>query len=427
MDLKSDGKHDLRILIVTESYPPVSYGGGEISCQLLAESLAEREGIEVTVLTSSFKDYKGVEEKNGVKVLRRLKTGEGRESFLQNLKRKIFFKRSVKKEVKKIADDYDLIHFFNITSMTELSVDKPTFATINSYINFCPKGNLFYKEESVCEGCSFFKFIGCITNSEFIGNYRINRLLKYNPIFWAALYFDYKKRYKTLDSVDHFFSLSEFINELLIDSGVEEKEIRKVVNIPDIEELESKENMNLETDDDMPTIAFIGVLTKIKGVDLLIKAFQRVGSEAELIIVGDGPERQDLEQLADQSDKEIIFLGQLDHEHIPAVYERSDLIVLPSLWPEPLSRILLESAFFGKPVVATDIGGSPEIIRHGYNGLLFEPDVEDLRKKLEYILDRDDKREEFSENMEEFFRDELDKDLVIDEIIQFYEKKIQQR
>jgi|GEM_PF-751403 len=416
---------ELDILLVTESYPPESYGGGEISCSLLAEFLAEQRGIDVTVLTSKIEGVDDKERKNNVNVLRKLKTGKNRESFWQNLRRRLFFKRSVKKEVEKIADDYDLIHFFNITSMTELSVKKSTFATINSYINFCPKGNLFYKEESVCKGCSFLKFIGCLTNSEFIGNYRMDRLLKYNPVFWAALYFDYQRRNKSLESVGHFFSLNKLINELLIKSGVKEEDIKKVVNIPDIEGLKSKDlKLNLEINDERPTIAYIGVLSKIKGVDLLIKAFKRVESEAELIIVGDGPKRSELEELAGREDKDINFLGHLNHEYIPEVYKRSDLIVVPSVWPEPLSRVLLESAFFGKPVLATDIGGSPEIIDHGYNGLLFKPNVEDLKEKLEYLIDRKDKRKEYSKNMKEFFNSELDKEVIIDDIIQFYKEKI---
>ncbi len=419
MALKPERKHDLKILIVTESYPPVSYGGGEISCQLLAESLAEREGIEVTVITSSFKDVKEEENRDGVKVLRRLKTGEDRESFFQNLKRKIFFKRSVKKEVQKIADNYDLIHFFNITSMTELSVDKPTFATINSYINFCPKGNLFYKEESVCEGCSFLKFIGCLTNSEFIGNYRLNRLLKYNPIFWVALYLDYKRRYKTLNFVDHFFSLSEFINELLIDSGVDEKHIQKTVNIPDIEELDNKEDIEIETNDEIPTIAFIGVLSKIKGVDLLIKAFQRVESEAELIIVGDGPEREKLEGMVRENEK-IDFLGKVEHGSISSIYKRSSFVVVTSLWPEPLSRVLLEAAYFGKPIIATDVGGNPDIVKHGYNGFLVKPEVEDLVKKLEYMIENGRKKEMMEKNMRRFFKKRLSKDKIVEKIIDGY-------
>lgn len=422
-------EESLNVLIVTESYPPVSYGGGEISCALFAEALVEREDIEVTVLTSQIEDEKRVEKRNGVEVLRHLKTGRDRESFKENLKRRLFFKRSVKKEIKKIHEEYDLIHFFNITSITALSIDVPTFATINSYLNFCPKGNLFYKEQEACEGCSFLKFVGCLTNSEFIGNYQINKLLKYNPFFWSALYFDYKKRNKSLKSVDHFFGLSEYINELLIDNRVEEKDIEKVVNIPDIEKLESSGEiqLNLETRDDIPTIAYIGVLSKIKGVDLLIKAFQKAESEAELLIVGDGPKRQELEQLAEQVDKEITFLGHLDHEDIPAVYKKSDFVVLPSVWPEPLSRILLESAFFGKPVLATDLGGSSEIIKHGYNGLLFEPEVGDLKEKLEIIIEEEDKRKEYSENMEEFFKNELDKEVILDDIVGFYKEKVSKK
>ncbi len=410
-------RKNLKILIVTESYPPKSYGGGEISCALLAQALAERDEVEVTVLTSEVEGEKEKEKRNGVKIIRRLRTGKDRSSLKSNLKRRVLFKRSVKKELEEISHDHDLIHFFNITSITDVSTDKPTFATINSYINFCPKGNLFYKEESVCGGCSFTKFLGCITNSEYVGNQKLNALLKYNPMFWTPLYFDYKKRNKSLEYVDHFFSLSEFINRRLIKAGVDQAAITKVVNIPKIE----KSSGQIDLPDDGPLVTYIGALTKIKGVDLLIRAFDDLETKAQLIIVGDGPERKKLEELRG-SNSNVIFLGKVDHGNISYIYERSDIVVVPSVWPEPLSRVLLEAAHFGKPIIATDVGGSREVVKHEYNGLLVKTDSDDLKEKLGYLIENDNKREAMGKNMEEFYRKKLSKGKVVDKILSSYEE-----
>ncbi|MEF8873954.1 MAG: glycosyltransferase family 4 protein [Candidatus Thermoplasmatota archaeon] len=412
-------KIDLDILFVTESYPPDSYGGGEISCALLAQALVERNGVEVTVLTSKVEGEKDSEKKNGVKIIRRLRTGEDRSSLKNNLKRRALFKRSVKKELDEISHNYDLIHFFNITSITDVSTDKPTFATINSYINFCPKGNLFYKEESVCEGCSFTKFLGCITNSKYVGNQKLSGLLKYNPVFWAPLYLDYKKRNKSLKYVDHFFSLSEFINQQLIKAGIDAANITKVVNIPKIE----TSSRQIDLPDDAPIVSYIGALTKIKGVDLLIRAFEKVETEAELIIVGDGPERKKLGKMGG-SNSNIMFLGKVEHEDISSIYERSDIVVVPSVWPEPLSRVLLEAAHFGTPILATDVGGSPEVIKDGYNGLLFKPEVEDLSMKLKEILEDEDKIQEMGRNMEKYYEENLSKSTVVDRILETYRSRL---
>lgn len=413
---------DLNVLIVTESYPPETYGGGEISCSLLAESLAAT-GVGVTVLTSRSDREGKIEERNGVKVIRRLKTGESRDRLLENLKRKIYLKKSIKEEIERISEDFDLIHFFNITSITELSVDKPTFATINSYINFCPKGNLFYKEEEVCKGCNFRKFIGCITNSEYVGNQKIGKSLRYNPAFWIALYSDYRKRRKRLDYVDNFFSLSEFISNRLKEAGVSQKNIVKVPNVPDIESLDKEGDFDL--DEEGTVVTYVGVLTKIKGVDLLIRAFSQIDPEATLLVVGDGPERERLEEIADD-DLKIKFLGEVEHRAIPSIYQQSDVIVVPSVWPEPLSRVLLEAAYFGKPIIATDVGGNPDIVEHGYNGLLFKPEVEDLSIKLKEVLD-DEKIQKMGRNMKKFYEDNLSKSKVVDKIVETYLSHLRER
>ncbi len=412
-----DGKTDLNILFVSESFPPESYGGGEISCSLLAKALAERDDVEVSVLTSEVKGEKSIEKKDGVKIIRRLKTGTDRSSLKSNIRRRLFFKRSVRKEIEKISSRYDLIHFFNITSITKVS--KPSFATINSYLNFCPKGNLFYREESVCEGCNFRKFIGCITNSEYVGNQKISNLLRYNPGFWIALYLDYQKRNRCLSDVDYFFSLSDFISEMLVKSEISPSQITKIPNLPKIE----KSKKEIETPEKERTVAYIGGLTKIKGVDLLIRAFKEIKTEANLIVVGDGPERERLEEIAG-SDPNILFLGQIEHEFISSIYEKSDIIVVPSVWPEPLSRVLLEAAYFGKPIIATTVGGSPHVVKHGYNGLLAEPDFEDLKEKIEFLLKNDKKREKMKNNMKNYYRKNLSKEKILEKMVESYKKRL---
>ncbi|MFO7992133.1 MAG: glycosyltransferase family 4 protein [Thermoplasmata archaeon] len=410
-------KQKIKALFVTESFPPESYGGGEISCSLLAQALAGRDEMEVTVLTSKVEGEEEFEKRGKVKVIRRLKTGGSRSSFKGNLKRRFSFKRSVKKELEKMVENYDLVHFFNITSIVD--VQKPSFATINSYVNFCPKGNLFYKDEHVCNGCASIKFMGCITNSEYVGGYKLNPFLKYNPFFWLAIYLDYLKRKKGLKDVDHFFSLSGFIDGLLTEKGVPPGDITKVLNMPDIE----KSDGVLDLPKNGVNVSFIGQLSKIKGVALLITSFKELDKDANLIIVGDGPEREKLEGMAAKNPN-IMFFGEVGHELIHSIYEQSDVIVLPSLWPEPLSRVLLEAAYFGKPVVATDVGGSPEVIKHGYNGLLAEPEVDDLRNKLRYIIDEGEKRKLMEKNMKKYYRKNLSKDKILDKMIKTYKLKL---
>ncbi len=401
----------LKVLFVSESYPPATYGGGEISCALMASKLARRDDIEVTVLTSEVEGCPNEEIKDNVTVLRRLRTGRGRSSLLDNLKRKIYFKRSVRREVGRIIEEYDLVHFFNITSIVQ--VDKPSFATINSYINFCPKGNLFYKEREVCEGCSLCKFLGCITNSDYIGGHKMKGPLKYNPLFWFVLFYDFLKRKNDLQKIEHFFSLSEFINDLLQCEGIEKTNITKVVNIPVIKDTDDE----LSLDHQGPLAIYVGGLDKIKGVDLLIKAFNKTETDSTLAIVGDGPERRKLEHIAASN---VVFLGRVKHEMMHSVYKQADLVIVPSLWPEPLSRVLLEAAYFGKPIIATDVGGSPEVVRHGYNGLLVKPTVKDMKEKLESLLNDNKMRTSMGKNMGSYYQHKLSEEKVLTRIIDSY-------
>ncbi len=402
----------MKILFVSESFPPRSYGGGEISCALLAYGLAGRDGIRVTVLTSEVPGLKPVERKNGVTIVRRLKTGDGRSSITDNLKRKLHFKRSVRKEIEHLAIQHDMVHFFNITSIVD--TERPSFATINSYLNFCPKGNLFYKEESVCSGCGFGKFIGCITNSEYIGKQRLKGYLKYNPLFWLALYHDYKGRKSALQYVDTFFSLSRFITNRLLEEGIPRERIVNVVNIPDIK----KSDKRISLKDDLPIITYIGDLGKIKGVELLVRAFNGIEPKARLIIVGDGPEGEKLKNIAG---KNVEFLGKVEHDVIHSVYQQSDVIVVPSLWPEPLSRVLLEAAYFGKPLIATNVGGSPEIVKDGYNGYLVKPREEELAAKLKYLVEKPHVLRSMEVNMKRYYRKELTDKRVLCRIINTYQ------
>ncbi len=409
-------KHDkddkrLKVLFVSEDYPPVSYGGGEISCELLAVGLAKRKDIDVTVLTSGSTDLKEMEKRKGVTVLRRLKTGGGRSSLTNNIKRKMLFKKSVKKELKNIAERYDIVHFFNITSIAYTK--KPSFATINSYINFCPKGNLFYREESVCEGCGPMKFIGCLTHSDYVGGYRLKGFLKFNPAFWLALYRDYQKRKKDLKKVDHFFSLSEFINRMLVGNGISRERITKVVNMPDI----SISHRKVDIASRGVTIVYIGSLDKIKGVDMLIRAFNRLDVDATLAIVGDGPERERLQKMAGHK---IKFLGRIPHETVHSVYRQADVVVVPSLWPEPLSRVLLEAAYFDKPIIATKVGGSPEVVKDGYNGMLVEPEEKELKIALERMISDEELRNSMCSNMKEFYRKNLSEENIVQSILDAY-------
>jgi glycosyltransferase involved in cell wall biosynthesis len=115
-----------------------------------------------------------------------------------------------------------------------------------------------------------------------------------------------------------------------------------------------------------------------KAIDVLIKAFEalhRTHPDLHLVLAGDGPLRNKLEQLGRDLGvyDRVRFLGIQTREEIKALMRQCAVFVLPSR-AEPFGIAILEALASGKPVVATAVGGIPEIIQHGVTGLLVEPD-----------------------------------------------------
>lgn len=133
-------------------------------------------------------------------------------------------------------------------------------------------------------------------------------------------------------------------------------------------------------------IVYVGRLEKVKNVETLIKAFSQVSDSAILTIVGDGRERELLENLV----KELKLENRVNFQGFqsePSIFLSSaDLYVLPS-YSEGFGIAAVEAMLLKIPVLATQVGGIPEFIKHNHNGWLFNPNsIEDLVEKLQHIL-----------------------------------------
>jgi glycosyltransferase involved in cell wall biosynthesis len=94
----------------------------------------------------------------------------------------------------------------------------------------------------------------------------------------------------------------------------------------------------------------------------------------------------------------VSFLGWVPPEEMPGLLRKFDVLLLPSIWPEPFARVLLEGMISGAVVVATPTGGTPEIVRDGENGLLFSPsNPEDLARQIARLVDDPDLRRKLAE------------------------------
>jgi len=108
-------------------------------------------------------------------------------------------------------------------------------------------------------------------------------------------------------------------------------------------------------------ILFIGRLTKLKGVDHLLRAIpiaaRKLGRTLSARIAGDGPERERLKALARETGVAADFTGWIPGDRKSEPMQDADLLAVPSLWPEPFGLVGIEAGSFGLPAVAYDVGG----------------------------------------------------------------------
>lgn len=178
----------------------------------------------------------------------------------------------------------------------------------------------------------------------------------------------------------------------------------KVVSIPtgvSNEFFDIKRDLGLKVkygiDSNATVITNVGILRSVKGHEITLKAVKRVVErfpDVVFFLAGDGPRKKSLEKMADdlRISSHVIFAGFI--ENIKEVYSFSDLIVLSS-WSEGLPQSLLQAMAAGVPVIATRVGGVPEIIRSEETGILVEPgDFQSLSKGIIRLLENYKLREQ---------------------------------
>lgn len=166
-------------------------------------------------------------------------------------------------------------------------------------------------------------------------------------------------------------------------------------------------------------ITFVGRLIYAKGVQDLISALPRVKEtvpRAKVLIAGDGPYKANLESLAyhNHCDTDILFLGQKNQDEVIDILSTTDIFVNPS-YSEGLPTSVMEAASIGLPIVATDVGGTREIIENRRTGSLIKPgDVEQLRYKLCELAANVELRRELGRNATTFVKQKYDWEEITD-------------
>lgn len=129
---------------------------------------------------------------------------------------------------------------------------------------------------------------------------------------------------------------------------------------------------------------YVGRLAKEKGLYVLLNVWKQLPEEIELHIAGTGQEELNLKKLIHKNNlKNVKMVGFKEGDGLKKEYAGCIASILPAIWFEPFGLTILESFCFKKPVIASNIGGIPEIIQHNRNGILIEPgNVRELKEAV---------------------------------------------
>lgn len=196
---------------------------------------------------------------------------------------------------------------------------------------------------------------------------------------------------KRMDLVDHVLAYTRLARDLLIANGMAEVKIQ--VSHYGIDTSHVVGASSERRPSSKLRLGFVGTLAPHKGPDILMRAFGMLppGLDATLSIHGS---EEGYESYADElrdlagDDARISFRGTFAREELRSVLAEIDVLVVPSRWYENAPGVIFEAFAAGMPVVATDLGGMSEFVRHGRNGLLFGlEDAQDLARQLRRLAE----------------------------------------
>jgi glycosyltransferase involved in cell wall biosynthesis len=242
----------------------------------------------------------------------------------------------------------------------------------------------------------------------------VRRWLSMNP--WRFLY-------TWWSHIATVLVISRVIQEQLVRLGVPERRVHVVYNGVDVHAYEEPPRRMFHWTQRF-LIGTVARLEPEKGVSVLLRAFRElltVIPHSQLIVVGDGSQRRTLEWLSRQLDieRKVQWVGF--QQNIPQWMKTFDCFVLPSTGRESFGIVLLEAMASGCPVVASNIGGIPEIITNNHTGILVEPgDVELLMRAILFLYRHPDTAMALGQRGRENVKQSFSLDAALAKLIPFF-------
>ena len=343
-----------RILVLTNLYPPIAHGGYEVECQGVVEHLRERN--EVLVLTSARDRGRAAAEPGVRRELPFLARRRATDALspLQAL-------RGAKVARRALAEfEPDLVYLWNGAQLPQAAIR--VLETSGAPVAY-----------RVCE-----HWFGTLYRS------------RYDPFMRGLAGGRWRRVARAWNLLPGLRIDHETTSEVAVSWNSEA--LRRQVETPPLVRpafehvrlpatRQSEELVGLvRQPSQRATVGFVGRISPEKGLDVALRALARLDGEgvtAELEVAGDGEAGylRELEALATRLgvDGRVCFLGPLDTAALKTFYSRIHALVVPSVWEEPAGLVLVEGALAGVPLVASRVGGIPEIVRDPEEALLCPP------------------------------------------------------
>jgi glycosyltransferase involved in cell wall biosynthesis len=271
----------------------------------------------------------------------------------------------------------DIVHVHNTFIMISPAIYSacweakvPVVQTLHNYRLLCPAAT-FFRDGKVCEQC----LAGSLWHSVQHGCYRDSRPVTAVVAATLALH---RARGTWAREIACFVALSEFSRRKFIEGGFPPEKIFVKPNFvhPDPDSFSVDRNYAL----------FVGRLSPEKRVSTVLAAWKLLGHPIPLLVIGGGPDQQELEAAAKcDGPSRISFLGQLPRPQVLERISGARFLIFSSEWYENFPVTIAESFACRTPVIASRMGAMREIVSDGRTGLLFTPgDWRDLAQKVEW-------------------------------------------
>ena len=368
----------MRILLLSQFYPPV-IGGEERHVRNLGAALAQR-GHDVVVGTTMHPGSPDIEKDGTVRVHRLRGTLQRLPGLHADSERRhappfpdpelgLALKQLVARERPDIVHAHNWIYASFLP--VKLFSGVPLVVTLHDYGLVCAKKNFMHLGADLCCNPELTKCLPCATRHYGAIKATATTLGNMGSSFAARR------------MVDRFIPVSHAVarHTGLAGSSTPYEVIPNFV--PDDVGVPDPQDSRCDQLPEDGFILFVGDMMRLKGIDILLKAYAGLKQAPPLILIG----RRAPDTPADFPPN-VRALGTLPHAAIMHAWRRALFGVLPSVGPEACATVIMEAMACGKAIVATDIGGMPDLVDHDETGLLVPAgDATALRRAMQRLLD----------------------------------------